>query len=254
MLGNQRLSLARGPLQCRQGNLVTDIPESNADVAKQPATPGAQYRRARETELEALFVKRQQLQQVRGAKVRSCARLHYLPFARKSVPGTHSQAIVTAKNPISNRRAEFRRNWSFELDGEAGDTPPGIELKRRFNGSSRTGRDTPHARTAAVSLRGIRFQLKIGDNLRKKNPVAESAADEIRVFANESQSGALGQVAFEHRTSIHIPQRMGAFTAQFVDKQGERLKPFAKHFMIITAPRVAGDKAEKPPSPVTTGR
>jgi hypothetical protein len=254
MFGNQRLSLARGPLQRRQGSIVADIPESNTDVAKQPATPGAQYRRARETELEALFVERQQLQQVRGTKVRSRVRFHYLSFARESVPGTHGQAIVTPKNPISNRRAEFHRNWSFELDGEAGDTPPGIELKRRFNGPSRAGRDTPHARTAAVSRRGIWFQLKAGDNLRKKNPVAESAADEIRVFSDESQSGTLGQVAFEHRTGIHIPQGTGALAAQFVDKQGKRLKPFAKHFMIIAAPRVAGDKAEKPPGTATTGR
>ena len=43
-------------------------------------------------------------------------------------------------------------------------------------------------------------------NFGEENPVAEFTADEIGVLADEADSGALGEIAFQDGASIHVPE------------------------------------------------
>ena len=56
-----------------------------------------------------------------------------------------------------------------------------------------------------IFLRHVRFQFEGRDDFGKKNPVAQFPADQIGVFADETQSGAPGQVALQQRAGINIP-------------------------------------------------
>ena len=58
-----------------------------------------------------------------------------------------------------------------------------------------------------IFLRRVRFEFQRRQDFRKKNPVAEFAADEIRVLADKAESGALREIAFQNRPGVHIPKR-----------------------------------------------
>ena len=134
--------------------------------------------------------------------------LHQFAFARKPVPRTYRQAVVTAEDAISDGRTQFNRDGTFQLDGEVGYAEPGIELERRGDGSGRTCVNAARAVATMIFLRHVRFQFECGDNLRQQDPVAEAPADDIGVFADETNSGALSKVTFQQRPGIHIPKRM----------------------------------------------
>ena len=60
----------------------------------------------------------------------------------------------------------------------------------------------------------VRVKFERGNNFRKENPIAEFSADEVRVLADEAQTGSLCQIPFEDRAGIHIPQRTSALAAE----------------------------------------
>ncbi len=79
----------------------------------------------------------------------------------------------------------------------------------------------------------------------EQNPVAESPADDVGVFADEPESGALGKIAFQHRPGVHVPQRPRFRAAELIHELGQRLQAFAKHVMVIGELGVAGNGAVK---------
>ncbi len=154
---------------------------------------GPQNGRARKVALEARFIQRQQLEQVRLGQIRACVRFHQLSFAGKAVPGADLQTIVAAENAVADRRSQLRGNAASQLDGQIGNAATRIELERGGDRRGRAGRDTARAGAAVVGLRRIGFEFKGGDDLGQEEPVAESAADQVGVLADESQPGALPQ-------------------------------------------------------------
>ena len=49
----------------------------------------------------------------------------------------------------------------------------------------------PGAFAATIVLRRIGLQFERGENLRQKNPIAKPPADEVSVFADKTETGAL---------------------------------------------------------------
>ena len=51
----------------------------------------------------------------------------------------------------------------------------------------------------------------------RKNPVAQAAADEVGVLADEAETGALGQVALQQGTGVDVPKGAGGGAAELND-------------------------------------
>ena len=60
------------------------------------------------------------------------------------------------------------------------------------------------------------FQFQGRQDFGEENPVAKFAADDVGVFADKAQAGALGEIAFEHRAGVHIPKRARVCAAEFI--------------------------------------
>src|SRR5579864_4841810 len=132
--------------------------------------------------------------------------LHEGARLREPVPGTNRQAFVASINTVAYRRAQFDGDRSFELNREVGNAFARVQLKGRGNSLGRTCGDTASACSAAINLRPVRRQLQRRENFRKKDPVSQSSADEVRVFSYKSQPGSLGEVALENWAGVHVPQ------------------------------------------------
>ena len=124
--------------------------------------------------------------------------------------------------------------------------PPGVQPERGGEGPRRAGVQAAGAGPAAVFLRWVRLQLERGDDLAQKNPVPQRSADEVGVFADEAQPGALGEIPFEQRAGIDIPERASARAAELDCTVGQRLQPLAQDIVVVGVTGVAGDKALRP--------
>ena len=118
-------------------------------------------------------------------------------------------------------------------------------MKRSGDGLRGTSRDTKAAFATTVFFRRVRFQFERRDDFGKENPVAKLAADQVGVLADESESGAFGQVAFQQRTGIDIPQRARAFAAKLVHKAGQLFQSFTEHVVVIGEAGVTGDDSTR---------
>ena len=113
----------------------------------------------------------------------------------------------------------------------------------RGDGVGGAGGDAARAFAAMILLRRVRFQFQRRDDFREQNPVAELPADDIGVLADKAESGALGEVAFQQRPGVHIPQRAGSGAAKLIHECGQLFQPFAEHVVVIGELRVTRDEA-----------
>ena len=116
-------------------------------------------------------------------------------------------------------------------------------MKWRRDGGGGAGGEATGAGTATIDPRRIRLQLERGENFPDEKPIAEVPADQVGVLADEPKTGTLPEVAFQHGTGVHIPQRSRAGSAQFVHALREQLQPLANHIVIIPVTGVTGDDA-----------
>src|SRR5262249_51371185 len=116
-----------------------------------------------------------------------------------------------------------------------------IELERPGNRPCRAGVEAARAVAAAVFRGRVGFQLERREDFRQKNPVACSAADEIRVLADKAESGSLGQIAFEQRAGIDIPERTRVRSADLVDISRQRFEARSHYIVIIVEAGIACD-------------
>ena len=177
-------------------------------------------------------------------QIRSRLVLHQFARARKLVPGTYRQAIVAAIDPIADRRTEFHRYGAFQLNGQIGDAKPRIELKRAGDCPRRAGVQASGAGAAAILFRRVRLEFHGGDDLGEENPVAKPAADEIGVFADETEASALSEVAFEQWPRIHIPKGARPGGPEPVHRFSQQIQAFAEDFVVVLKASVAGDNAD----------
>src|SRR5206468_8300805 len=211
--------------------------------AQKSAAFGAPQRSLAESALEASFVQRKKFEQAGRVQVAARVRGHQTCFAGEAVPRAGLEAIVAAEDSRAEQWAQFDGDAAVEFDGEVGDTAAGVELERRRNRIGRASRDATGTGAATVFLRRVRLQFQRGEDFRQVKPVAELAADQVGVLADEAQSGPLRQVPFEHWPGVHVPERARARTAEVVDEGGQLLERCGEDVVIVGEAGVAGDDA-----------
>ena len=85
------------------------------------------------------------------------------------------------------------------------------------------------------------FEVEIKQNFRKQEIGAKFRVNETGIFTDPANTCALGKVAFEDWTCIHISERAGAGTAEVVYGIGELLERWGEPVVIILMASVAGD-------------
>ena len=151
-------------------------------------------------------------------------RRHQAALAGEAVPRAGVEAVVAAVNPVADRGAQLLRDRAFQLDSQIGDAAAGVELERRGDGPGRAGVDAARAFAAVVALRLVRLEFGGGEDFGDKKPVAEPAADEVGVFADEAEAGALAKVALEDWPGVHVPKRTGTVAGERLDALGQLAK------------------------------
>ncbi len=91
---------------------------------------------------------------------RACGRIKFA-LAREPVPRADRQAIVAAKNPVANGRAQFDRNRALQLNRQIRDAFAGIQLKGRRDGLGGTGREAAGAFAAMIFFRCVGRQFSV---------------------------------------------------------------------------------------------
>ena len=142
---------------------------------------------------------------------------------------------------MANRRAKFKRDGAFQFDREIGNATAGVELEWRSDGGCWAGGNAAGAGAATVFLGRIRFEFDGGDDFGEENPIAELAADEVGVFADEAETGALGEIAFEQRPGVDIPQGARVFAGELVDEVGQLLQAFGEDIVVILETGITGN-------------
>ena len=84
-----------------------------------------------------------------------------------------------------------------------------------------------------ILFRRVRLQLQRGENLRDEKPIAELPADQVGVLADEPKTGTLPEVAFQHGTGVHIPQRPRFRATQLIYELRQLFQSFAEHIVVI---------------------
>jgi hypothetical protein len=113
MLGDELFRVMGRMPQGRQGGFVADISQGYANIAKEPTPFRAKNRGARKALFEALLVEREQFEQIGCVQLRDGMFLHETSGMRKPVPRARRQAIITAKNSITNGGSQLNRDRAF---------------------------------------------------------------------------------------------------------------------------------------------
>lgn len=200
MLPDQRLGIQARPLQRRYSRGIADIAQGHTDVAQETPPLQPVDGRAAEKASKLRLIPRQKLRQGRQFTAPELARGR-LPG--EPVPRAHFQAIVAAEDPVPDERAQFNGDRTFQFDGQVADAQPRIQPVRGDNRPCRAGIETTVAGAAVFALGRVGRQIEVGENFAEKDPVAELAADQVGVFADEADPRPLRQVAFENRPGIN---------------------------------------------------
>ena len=150
-------------------------------------------------------------------KIGSGMRPHHGPFFCEPVPGTGRKAIITSEDSVPDRFSKLNWNGTFQFDGEIGNAASGVELEGRGERVGGTGGEAARAGTAAVFLGLVRLQIQGGEDFPQKQPVAESAADEVGVFADKPDACPFCKLALEHRSGVRVPKGVAIGATQFPD-------------------------------------
>jgi len=110
------------------------------------------------------------------------------------------------------------------------------------DGVGGAGVEAAAAGAAAVALGGVGLEFEGSEDFAEENPIAERAADEVGVLADEAEAGALGEIAFEDRAGVGVPERT-RMRRDRIDESGESAETFTKKMMIVIELGVAGDFA-----------
>src|SRR5262249_44541789 len=159
-------------------------------------------------------------------------------LASESVPRAGGQTIIAAVYAVSDKGTKFNRDRALEFDREIRDAAAGIQMGRGGDAAGRAGGDAAAAGAAAGFFWGIGIKLVGSDDFREEDPIAEPAADEVRVFADKAQASALGEIPLKERAGVHIPQGFGG-RLERVDEDGELFEAFAYEVVVVGKAGVA---------------
>jgi len=128
--------------------------------------------------------------------------LHFSRGAGELVPGADGEAIVATVDSVADQLAEFAGDVSLVLDGQVRNTTPSIKLIRRRKSACRTNVETAPTPTAMVGFDIVRRDLECGKNASKKQPGAEVARHEVRVFSLPADARRFSDRFFHHRGGV----------------------------------------------------
>ena len=206
MFGDERLGIQRRQAQGRQRPGITDIAQGHAHIAQQPAAFGAQQGRARESRLEGRVVELEPFDEVRPGEVGAMVCSQDGSLSGEAVPGTGGQAIVAAKDAVTDGRTQILRDGTAVFDGEVRDAPTGIQREGRRQCTGGASAQAAGAGPATVVLGRIGFQFGRRQDLCQEEPIAQAPRDEVGVLADKANARALGEIAFQDGPRVDIPE------------------------------------------------
>src|SRR5688572_15203246 len=153
-----------GLLQHGKGALIPDIAQGNGYISEEAAAFSSENGGAGKAVAKPGVVQTEQLDEGGMSQFIAPLAPHEVSLPGKMIPGTRFQAIVTAKDAVTEGGTKFERDGAARLDGEIGEAAPGIELERSADSAGRAGVEAAFASSAAIFFRGIRSQGEGGDD------------------------------------------------------------------------------------------
>ena len=188
---------------------VSGVAEGDADVAEEASPFGAVDWGVAKTLFEGGFVELGPVLERELVEFWFGVGFHDLTFLGESVPGAGLEAVVAAEDSVADCGAQRGRDGAFEFNGEVGDAAAGVEDEGLGDGLGGAGGDAALASAASVSFGRVWEEFCGGEDFGEEEPVAEGAADEVGVFSDEADAGALGEVSFEDGAGVDVPEGVG---------------------------------------------
>ena len=163
----------------------------------------------------------------------------------EAVPWASCQTVIAAIDPVSNGRPELNGYGALKFDGEVGNTTTGIQLKGTSQRSSWTGVQAPRAGATTIPFGAVGFKLEGGHDFAQEQPIPQTPAHQVGVFADKANAGALGQVAFQERPGIRVPEGTSARAAELANVIRQNFETFANNIVIIREAGVTRDEADQ---------
>src|SRR5436190_23389352 len=91
-------------------------------------------------------------------------------FRGETIPRANDEAIVATVDAVADGRSEFNRDGAFEFDGQVGNAPARIELKRRGDGGGGTGGDATRACATAIAFGRVGLEGRGGNDFGEEKP------------------------------------------------------------------------------------
>ena len=243
MFGDEGFGVGGGAGEGGEGAGIAGVAQGDADVAEEAAAFGAEDGGVGEVLFETGGVEGEECEEVGGGEVGAGVGAQEGGGAGEAVPGAGGEAVVAAVDAGAEGAAEFEGDGAFEFDGVVGEAAAGIKLEGGGDGLGGAGGEAAGAGAAAVFFGSVGFEFEGGEDFGEEEPVAEGAADEVGVFADEAEAGALGEVAFEDGAGIDVPEGAGAGSAEVVEVGGELAEGGGEEVVVVGVAGVAGDCA-----------
>ena len=125
------------------------------------------------------------------------------------------------------------------LDGQVADAPPGIEPVRRRECVGRADVEATPAAAAMVSLRLVRRQGEVGQDLAQEQPGAQLARDEVGVLALPTQARLLRQRLLQDRGGVH--EHLDLAGEPDGDPASQLLQAALEHIVVVAVARIDRD-------------
>lgn len=242
MFGDERIVVLGEWLEGGKVVGVSGVAEGNANVAEEASPFGAVERSVTKTLFEGGFVELGPVLEGEFVEFWFGVRFHDLAFLGKSIPRAGFKAVIAAKDSIADGGAQLERDSAFEFDGEVGNAAASVEDEGLGDGLGGAGGDAANACAAAVFFRRIGGQFCGSEDFGEEEPVAKRAADEVGVFSDEANAGALGKVSFEDGSGVDIPESGGGGCG-LADGCGESFEFPGENLVIVGIASIAGDNA-----------
>ena len=188
---------------------VSGVAEGDADVAEESFPLGAVDGGVAKMLFEGGFVELGPVLERELVEFWFGVGFHDSAFLGESIPRAGLEAVVAAEDSVADGGAQLGRDGAFEFDGEVGDAAAGVEDEGLGDGLGGAGGDAALASAAAVFFGRVGGQFGGGEDFGEEEPVAEGAADEVGVFSDEADAGALGEVSFEDGAGVDVPEGVG---------------------------------------------
>ena len=159
------------------------------------------------------------------------------------VERTDIQAIVASEDLVSHTRLQVLRDdrgLAAQFDREVGNAACGVDDVRLGDGPRRTGLNTERAAPAQIGCRLIGFEIQRRQDFPEQQPGAMLGRDEIRMFADPTETRPFGPCLFHDRARVGVRTGFG-LGVDFMNELFQYFEPGVKQLMVILSPRIPSD-------------